>query len=548
MLDQFFEEEETRARKRTSIAVGIDLGTTNTVVAYADENGPRVLNQEDGQALLPSVVAYLPGGGMEVGYPARDRRLIDPGNTIASAKRIIGQPFSSPRLQSMLEKLPYTVVEGRNQEPLVRTRAGDLSLHQISRHVVEQSMQTAHLITGQKVSHCVVTVPANFNDAQREATRRAARRAGLDVLRILNEPTAAALAYGHGRQLNERIAVFDMGGGTFDLSLLAVRRGLYEVLATGGDPFLGGDDMDHALADELARRFLEENNRDPRTNPESLAKLLAAAEQVKVHLSENEEAPVYIPEVDLGHGGMPMALQTTVTRAQFEELVEPIVARALQCAESVMAEADILPQHVDQLLLVGGATMVPMLRRRVEALFGRTAQVGIDPMQVVALGAAAHAQALFAPELLSKRVDAANEDDSDDAPAFEIPLLLDVTSHPVGLATAGGYAEVLLPKNTSIPAEVTRFFSTAHDNQESVDLKVCQGANPRYEENENLGNLKLDGVRPGPRGQVRIEVGFLIDCDGLLQVTAKDQDTGANTSAVLSLFGLGDDEFADLED
>lgn len=548
MLDQFFEEEEARSASRDTIAIGIDLGTTNTVAAFSAHEGPQVLNSDDGQSLLPSAVAYLPGGSVAVGYPARNRRLIDPGNTIVSVKRIIGQAFNSQRFQFMLQKVAYKVVEGLNQEPLVRTRAGDLGAPYISRQVVARAKEIAEARTGRSVSHCVVTVPANFNDAQREATRRAARLAGLDVLRILNEPTAAALAYGHGRDLNQRIAVFDFGGGTFDLSVLAVRRGLYEVLATGGDPFLGGDDMDHALADELARRFLVEHNRDPRTSSESLATILAAAEQVKCYLSTHEEAPVYIPEVDLGIDGNPLSLQTTVTRAQFEELVEPIVSRALLRAETVLAEADILPQHVDEVLLVGGATLVPLVRRRVEALFGRPAQADVAPMEVVALGAAAHAQALFAPETIRTRsVDPNNKNQGADG-ASDIPLLMDVTSHPVGLGTAGGYAEVLLPKNTQIPAEVIRFFSTAKDNQESVILKVCQGAAARFEHNEALGELSLEGLRRGPRGEVRIEVGFLIDADGLLQVTAKDQDTGIETQAVLSLFGISDDDLLGIED
>lgn len=540
MLDQFFEEEEADSSGSESIAVGIDLGTTNTVVAHSDENGPVVIADQGGRILHPSVVAFTPGGEIKVGQEARQRRLIDPANTIASAKRIIGQPFSSPKLQRTISNFTYTVVEGANREPMVRTRAGDFSVPQVSSHVVKYVKAITSQAMSRQVTHCVVTVPANFNDGQREATRRAAKMAGLDVLRILNEPTAAALAYGHGRALNERIAVFDMGGGTFDLSVLAVRRGLYEVLATGGDPFLGGDDMDHALADELARRFLEEHHMDPRTNSQSQAKLMIAAEQIKIHLSDNDQYPVHIGDLDRGLNGKPLDLDTVITKAEFEELVQPIVERALECAEGVLAEADVLPQHVDEVLLVGGATKVPLVKRRVSELFGRVAQGDIDPMQVVALGAAAHAQSLFAPETIAER--AMGPDEGGEASSQGIDLLLDVTSHPVGLATAGGYAEVLLDKNTQIPAEVSRFFSTARDNQDSVILKVCQGDDPRFENNEVLGELKLEGLRPGPRGQVRIEVSFLINADGILQVNAKDRDTGVEADAVLSLFGLGDDE------
>ena len=551
MLDQFFEDEEESAESDSgSIAVGIDLGTTNTVVAHSDERGPIALRDHTGRVLQPSVVAFLPDGSTAVGQDARGRRLIDPANTIYSVKRIIGQPFSSPRLQKTVSNLPYTLVEGANQEPLVRTRAGDLTVPDISAHVIAHAREIATASRHRPATHCVVTVPANFNDTQREATRRAVNAGGLEVLRILNEPTAAALAYGHGRSLNQRIVVFDMGGGTFDLSVLVVRRGLYEVLATGGDPFLGGDDMDHVLADELANRCLQTHRIDPRTNAISLAKLLSSAEEIKQDLSQNETSEVSIGPLGHGAGGKPFFLETTITRAEFEDLVSPIVERALSCAEGVLAQADILPQHVDEVLLVGGATHVPLVRQRVSELFGREAHGEIDPMQVVALGAAAHAQNLFAPETIGQPVQSeyteANEQEGDlSAPMLD--LLLDVTSHPVGLATAGGYAEVLIEKNTQIPAEVTRIFSTARDNQDHVTLKVCQGSDRQFDNNELLGELSLQGLRPAPRGQVQIEVSFLIDADGLLQVSAKDADTGAETSANLSLFGLSAEEIESVD-
>tara|TARA_R110002096_G_scaffold42143_4_gene113624 strand:- start:42936 stop:44585 length:1650 start_codon:yes stop_codon:yes gene_type:complete len=549
MLDQFFEEEEEEASgSADGIAVGIDLGTTNTVVAHADHRGPVALLDEFGRMLQPSIVAFLPDGSMRVGQEARGRRLMDPRNTIFSAKRIIGQPFSSPRLQKTIGNLPYEVVEGANQEPLIKTRAGEFSVPDIAAKVVAHARDIASASAQRPVSHCVVTVPANFNDAQREATRRAVKSAGLEVLRILNEPTAAALAYGHGRNLNQQVVVFDMGGGTFDLSVLAVRRGLYEVLATGGDAFLGGDDMDHALADELARRFLKEHRLDPRTDPQSLTQLLISAEGVKMSLSRQDKAEVHIDELAHGVGGKALGLHTTITKAEFEDLISPIVERALECAAAVLAEADLLPQSVDEVLLVGGATHVPLVKKRVSELFGKAAQGDIDPMQVVALGAAAHAQALYAPGTIARV--AASQDGSVAGASTEegpIDLLLDVTSHPVGLATAGGYAEVLLDKNTPIPAEVTRTFSTARDNQDWVTLKVCQGDDRQFEKNELLGELKLEGIRPAPRGQVRIEVSFLINADGLLQVSARDTETGGETSANLSLFGLSNEELEVVE-
>lgn len=562
MLDEFFEEEEASASGTETIAVGIDLGTTNTVVAHSDERGPQALLSDDGRVLHPSVVAFLPNGETQVGVQAKARRLIDPANTIFSAKRIIGQPFSSPRLQETIANLPYEVVEGDKHEPIVRTRAGDFSIPEISSRIVEHARDIASQSRLKPTTHCVVTVPANFNDAQREATRRAAVGAGLEVLRILNEPTAAALAYGHGRALNSRVVVFDMGGGTFDLSVLAVRRGLYEVLATGGDPFLGGDDMDYAIADELARRFLAEHRVDPRTDPRALANLLLCAEEVKMKLSAQDRAQAVLLGLAHGKKGKPLGLETEITRAEFEDLVSPIVERALFCAESVLADADILPQAVDEVLLVGGATHVPLVKKRVSELFGRPAQGDIDPMQVVALGAAVHAQTLFAPETIravpARPRSTGVSGEPRELPERDIPgsgmpesgvsLLLDVTSHPVAIAVAGGYAEVLLEKNTPIPAEASRVFSTAHDNQEHVTLRVCQGDDRQFDKNELLGELTLDGLRPARRGDVKIEVIFLVNADGILQVSARDTQTGAATSANLSLFGLSDEDVELIEE
>ena len=461
-----------------------------------------------------------------------------------SVKRIIGQAFSNPQLQRIVAELPYEVFAGENQEPMVRTRGGEYTVPKMSAHVVDLAKKIACAHTGKEVGHCVVTVPANFNDAQREATRRAVRAGGLEVLRILNEPTAAALAYGHGQVLNERIAVFDMGGGTFDLSVLAVRRGLYEVLATGGDSFLGGDDMDRCLADALALRFLEQYRIDPRADFESQSKLRVAAEEIKIALSTQTETTVKIDGLGLGLDGQSLNFETVFSRTEFEELIQPFVERALQCAQQVLADADMLPQNVDQVLLVGGATNVPLVRRRVADLFGRAPQGGIDPMKVVALGAAAHAQSLFAPETISR---GSTTEDGEELELMPMDLLMDVTSHSVGLATAGGFAEVLLPKNSPIPAEASRFFSTARDNQECVVLKVCQGDEPRFENNEAIGELRIEGLRPAPRGQVKIEVGFLVDADGVLQVSGRDQDTGTETTARLSLFGLSDDDLIELD-
>jgi molecular chaperone DnaK len=524
MLDEIFEAGATQEESDGAV-VGIDLGTTNSVVACIQNGEVVVIANEQGHRLHPSVVAFKPNGERVVGLAARLRRIIDPINTIFSAKRIIGQSFRAPAVQEALRHLPYRVEEGQNQESIVVTRAGRFTVPQISSIVLARLKEVAEKHLGQPIKYCVVTVPANFSDGQREATRQAAELAGMEVLRILNEPTAAALAYGQNRKLHQRIAIFDLGGGTFDLTLLAVREDLYEVIATGGDAFLGGDDMDRALANDLAMRCLEQHRVDPRTDAEAMAKLLIASEQIKMKLSKEQVVEGTLNELAYGEGGVALSLKFNVTRQQFESLIAPLVDRAIVKAEEVLAEAGVSADRVDEVLLVGGATRVPLVRERVAQQFGAASKAQINPMEVVAAGAALHGHALFTP---------AGESQT------SVGLLMDVTSHALGIATAGGYAEFIIDKNTPIPAEGTRVFTTANDQQTEVEIRVCQGQERRFDSNVPVGELRLDGLRPARRGDIRVEVSFLIDANGILQVAAKDLETGRDERATLSLIGISD--------
>jgi molecular chaperone DnaK len=504
--------------------IGIDLGTTNSVVAIARDGGVEVLDDGAGHHLHPSVVSFLPNGETVVGVEAKLRRVIDPRNTVFSTKRLIGQAFGSPAAQAAIAQLPYRVVEGPEQEPVIETRAGQHTATEIATMILLHLRHLAELKLNQRVSECVITVPANFSDSQREATRRAGEAAGMTVIRVLNEPTAAALAYGVDKHVDQRIVVFDMGGGTTDVTLLAVRESFLEVLATGGEPFLGGDDMDHTLADLLADEFLAQHRIDLRAQPDRFALLRIAAEQVKSKLSQQAEVSGTLKDLAHGAGGDALGLSFWITRERFESRITPLVERALIACENVLAEAGVSPDHIDDIILVGGATRVPLVRRRIAEHFGREPRTDIHPMQIVAQGAALHARSL------SAAID-------DLAPP---QVLIDVTPHALGLAIAGAYTDVLIDKNEAIPAERTRVFTTTHDGQEEVALRVCQGAERVFGANQPVGTLRLSGLRPARRGDVKIEVTFLVDADGILQVSAKDVATGRSERATLRMVGLGE--------
>ncbi len=503
------------------IAVGIDLGTTNSVVAIARDGKVVVVPDADGQRLHPSVVAFKPNGTCAVGLPARLRRVIDPRNTIFSAKRLLGQAFAAPAIQALIPHLPYEVRAGADGAPAIVARTRTHPVTDVAAMILTHLRELAERHAGAPVRECVITVPANFSDGQREATRRAGELAGMRVLRVLNEPTAAALAYGFGKNVHQRIAVFDMGGGTFDVTLLAVRDDFFEVLATGGDPFLGGDDMDGLIAGLLARQFLEQHRVDLLADPRASAILRIAAEQIKGKLSTELEVAGSLSEIAHGVGGAPLALDFVVTRAQLERLIEPLIDRAIVTCEDVLAQAGVMAEHVDEVILVGGATRIPLVQRRVAEHFGRAPRSDLDPMQVVAEGAALQAMMLTAPP----------------AQAARTPILIDVTPHALGLAIAGGYTDVLIERNQAIPAERTRVFATAREGQTEVVLRVCQGGERSFAANTPLGELRLTDLRAAPRGEVRIEVTFLVDADGILQVSARDAATGHASQVALRVQG-----------
>jgi molecular chaperone DnaK len=521
MLDDLLDEEMEELDAEVGAAVGIDLGTTNSVISCVTNEGPIVFQDGAGHRLHPSIVSWLPGGGRVVGQDAKLRRVIDPANTVYSAKRIIGQPFRAQQVQEALKYLPYQVVEGEQQESLIVTREGNVPVTQVSAYVLGALRTLGRKALGRDITHCVVTVPANFTDAQRAATRRAATLAGMDVLRILNEPTAAAIAYGRDRPMHQRIAVYDLGGGTFDLTLLAVRGNLYEVIATGGDAFLGGDDFDHLLAKKLSDQFLAQHRIDPSKDPIAKSRLLIAAEQIKMRLSDELVVEGSLSEIAHGAGGKPLGLSFRIERAEFEQMIKPIVDRSIDMVHRVLGAAQITPQQVDEVILVGGSTRVPLVPLRVAEVFGQNPRCDLDPMEVVAMGAALQAHGL-----------------SSVAPVAQAPVLFDVTPHSLRVVTVGGFTKVLVPKNTTIPAEGTGTFYTAADNQDNVRLVVCQGEEGKIELNIPLGELRLDNLPLAPRGQVAIDVAFTIDADGILQVSAREQSTGKKTQATLTTVGL----------
>lgn len=730
--------------------LGIDLGTTNSVVGVADDAGVRVLPTQDGESLIPSVVSFHPSGDILVGSVARERRLLDAKNTVYSVKRLIGRPFKSEEVRRTRERFAFDLQEGPTGGVLVAARGETYTLSEISAFVLRQVRTVAEQAIGQPCTKAVITVPANFNELQRSATKAAGRVAGLEVLRILNEPTAAALAYGYGRGSRERIAIFDLGGGTFDITILELAGEVFEVLATAGDTYLGGDDVDSLIAEQMADAFLEHHRYDPRQDRQAFERLRAAAEWAKCQLSLESEIQLRVEELAYGEGGVSLDLTFGMTREALEGLAQPLIARAFDVCEDAMRVAGISPTQLDNVVLVGGSTRMPLVRRMVSEYFGREAMADIDPDLVVAQGAAIQARALSTSRAKSaigrvalKRMSQAEltaaqkkrakglsssqaspqvgsipppppvpataardfdpdataagpsaeqlealilgtEDEEatavhahpsgpppalppapakmrsapppppppppvarpapaappvandpvaielpnefDDSP-FETnavapaagavvtagaiaisgpgsapppmpaapprpappvggqtldghpslpspepmapappmaptppmapaqpaapmapPLLLDVTPLSLGVETVAGYCEHIIKRNSSIPAEQTRVFSTALDDQQEVVVQICQGESRRLEENNPLGAVQLTGLPAGPRGSVKIGVTFFIDANGTLAVTAQDMATGREQRVRINLIGgASDDDIAAMQ-
>ncbi|MDG2051265.1 MAG: Hsp70 family protein [Myxococcota bacterium] len=506
-----------------NLAVGIDLGTSYSCVSVLEQGSPRVLPNAYGERTTASVVFFKPDGQIEVGNHAKANIIHHPVHTVSSAKRLIGRFFFSEEVKKARAIYAYDIREAPNHGVRIGIRDEQFSLPEISAMVIREVKQVAEAQLGQPVTQAVITVPAYFNDNQRQATKDAGKIAGVEVLRILNEPTAAALAYGFGRGINQRVAVYDFGGGTFDISILEIGKDVFEVLATCGDTFLGGDDLDDRVLDLLADEFVARHGINPRNDPHAFEKLKAAAEETKKGLSVEDEFRVEITDVMKDKSGESLALDRTITRVEFASLVQDLVQRTFKVCDEALQQSDLTTRDLDGVILVGGPTRLSVIRQAVTDYFQQEPKADVDPDEVVAMGAAIHAASLI----------------GQDAAADSI--LLDVTPLDLRIGVVGGFAEPVIESNTPVPIEQSRRFTPAQDNQESVSIRVYQGDSRVAEENELLGQFEFSGFTKGRRSEVEIEVAFEINADGIVEVTASDPNTGeqASTSITLSS-GLSD--------
>lgn len=484
--------------------IGIDLGTTNSCVAVMEGNEPVVITNEEGRRTTPSIVAFLDNGDRKIGDSAKRQAITNPKRTISSIKRFMGNRFSELGKES--STIPYKVLKGENDTVRVEIDKKKFTPQEISAMVLQKMKKTAEDYLGQEVTEAVVTVPAYFNDSQRQATKEAGEIAGLKIQRIINEPTAAALAYGLDKQNKDSIvAVFDLGGGTFDISILELGDGIFEVKSTNGDTHLGGDDFDEVIMNWIANEFKKQENIDLRKDPMSLQRIKEAAEKAKIELSSSSETEINLPYVT-AIDGVPKHLVMKLTRSNFEKLADDLIKRTMKPCEIALKDAGLTKDKIDEVILVGGSTRIPAIQEAVEKFFGKKPSKGVNPDEVVALGAAIQGGVL--------------------AGDVKDVLLLDVTPLSLGIETMGGVFDVVIESNSTIPTKKSKIYSTAMDNQPSVDIHILQGERPMAKDNRSVGKFILDGIPPSPRGVPQIEVTFDIDANGILKVSAKDKGTG----------------------
>jgi molecular chaperone DnaK len=486
-----------------SKVIGIDLGTTNSVVAVMEGGDPVVIPNAEGSRTTPSVVAFTKDGERLVGQVAKRQAITNPQNTIFSIKRFMGRRYEE--VGSEREQMPYGIEKGPDDQVVVKTGDKTYTPPEISAMILQKMRQTAEDYLGQKVEKAVVTVPAYFNDSQRQATKDAGKIAGLDVLRIINEPTAASLAYGLDKKEDEQIAVYDLGGGTFDISILEIGDGVFEVKATNGDTHLGGDDFDQRIINWITEEYKKQEGIDLKKDPMALQRIKEAAEKAKIELSSTQQTDINLPFITADQSG-PKHLHLTLTRSKFEQLIDDLIERTVGPARQALEDAGMKPADIDEVILVGGSTRIPKVQETVRSLFGRDPHKGVNPDEVVAVGAAIQGGVL--------------------AGDVKDVLLLDVTPLSLGIETLGGVMTTLISRNTTIPTKRTEVFSTAEDNQTTVEIHVLQGERDMASDNKTIGRFQLTGIPSAPRGVPQIEVTFDIDANGILHVSAKDKATG----------------------
>ena len=514
-----------------SYIIGIDLGTSNSCVAVVEEGKSHVIPDTNGRKVQPSVISFYPDGSHVVGYEAKTQMVYNPENTVFSTKRLIGRTFSSNETERFIENTPYKLVKGSNNSVMVEAQGQIYSLTEMSSLILGHMKSIAEEYLGEKVEKAVVTVPANFNELQRNATKMAGEQAGLEIVRVINEPTAAALAYGFGQGLEQRVMVYDFGGGTFDCTVLNLSGDVFEVLATAGDTFLGGDDIDNKICQLVVNSYKKNFNIDLSKDPLAMLRIRYEAENVKIVLSSEKNAQMKIPSLAYSDKGA-VDLNVSLSRENFNVIAKELVDNTFEVCDRALKTAGVVASEIDNIILVGGTTNIPLVRDMVQLHFGTTPFWGVNPEEVVAIGAAIQGAIINGSTAVAVSASGTQEQEP-----MHDALLLDVTPLTLGVGTLGGRVEPLIPRNTPLPTDQSKIFTTANDGQTTVRIRVYQGESEFEDENEQIGVLVLNKLRPGIRGDVQIEVTFEIDINGIVNVSAMDLDTGQKQAVRLNLVG-----------